>query len=260
MTLHLIGIGLENEQDITVRALDVVKNADYMYLETYTSKLACDITTLEKFYGKKIILASRATIEQEEELITRAKTHSVCLLIIGDALSATTHVDILLRAREQNIPTTIIQNTSIMTAVAQTGLQLYKFGKTASIPYNTDNYNVETYYDILKQNQTIGAHTLFLLDIKPPKYMTIQEGIAALLAVEKKRKEKIITEKTLFIGCARLGWNNQLIKKGTATQLQNINFGEPPHCLIIPSQLHFMEEEYLERVSKNVGREIKGVN
>lgn len=45
------------------------------------------------------------------------------------ANSATTHTDMLLRARELSIPTTVIHNASIMNAVGACGLQLYNFGK-----------------------------------------------------------------------------------------------------------------------------------
>lgn len=46
-------------------------------------------------------------------------------------ISATTHTDMLLRARELDIPTTVIHNASIMNAVGACGLQLYNFGARA---------------------------------------------------------------------------------------------------------------------------------
>lgn len=40
--LHLIGLGLADETDITVRGLEIVKRAERVYLEAYTSILLVD--------------------------------------------------------------------------------------------------------------------------------------------------------------------------------------------------------------------------
>lgn len=37
--LYLIGLGLSNEKDITVAGLEIVKKAERVYLEAYTSIL-----------------------------------------------------------------------------------------------------------------------------------------------------------------------------------------------------------------------------
>ena len=111
------------------------------------------------------------------------------------------------------------------------------------------NFEPITPYKILKENQKINAHTLFLLDLRPKenKFMTIKEALKYLLKIEEKKKEKLISEKTFCIGCARIGNKNQTIKYGIISQLIKADFGEPPYCLIIPSKLHFMEEEILKK-------------
>jgi len=38
MTLFMIGLGLNDEKDITVKGLETVKKCDFLYLEDYTSK------------------------------------------------------------------------------------------------------------------------------------------------------------------------------------------------------------------------------
>ena len=43
MTLYFIGIGLNDEKDISVKGLELVKKADSVYLENYTSKINCDV-------------------------------------------------------------------------------------------------------------------------------------------------------------------------------------------------------------------------
>jgi len=255
MTLYLIGLGLGNEKDITVRGLEIVRKAKFVYLESYTSKLGCTLSELESFYGnkdspKQIILADRNLVENNaEEILKNATSNDVAFLVVGDVFSATTHHDLRVRALKENIKVEIINNVSIMTAVGITGLDLYKFGRTTTIVFPEPNFFPETPYDIVKMNLANGLHTLCLLDIKADRemYMDVNEALHLLLAIEDKRKENVITENTKVIGCARLGSENQLIKYGTVKELLNFDFGEPLHALIIPGKLHFMEEEVLER-------------
>lgn len=250
MTLNIIGIGLNDEKDITLKGLELIKESEYVYLDSYTSILQCDVSDLEKLYEKKIILADRELVEKnaEKEILEKAKEKNVSLLVVGDALSATTHIDILKRAKEKGIKTSITHNASVLTAVSETGLQVYKFGKTTSIPFPEENYAPQTAYDVVKGNLSLGLHTLILLDLRPQekRFMTIKDAVEILLEIENKRKENIITEETKAVGCARLGSDNPAIKKGTIRELKESDFGKPVHCLIIPGKMHFAEEEFLE--------------
>ena len=247
MPLYFIGLGLNNEKDISVNGLEDIKKCDLAYLENYTSILNCTKESLEKFYNKKIILAPRQKVEGDDnEIIENAKTKNVAFLVAGDPLVATTHIDLYLRAIKAGIKCYVFHNASIVSAVGITGLQVYKFGKTTSIPL--ENEGIETPYDILKENLSLGLHTLFLLDLNPDeeKFMSVNDAIRYLLKAEIKRNEKIFSEKTLCVGCARIGSDNQIIKAGAAKDLLKHNFGKPVHCLIVPGKLHFMEEEALQ--------------
>lgn len=247
MPLYFIGLGLNNEKDISINGLEAIKKCDVIYLESYTSIMNCTKEQLEKFYNKKIILARRTLVEADNnEILENAKAKNVAFLVAGDPLVATTHIDLLLRARKEGIKCSIIHNSSIVSAIGITGLQVYKFGKTTSIPL--ENENIEAPYDVLKDNLSLGLHTLFLLDLDPEeeKFLTVNDAIRYLLKVELKRNERIFSEKTLCVGCARIGSENQAIKAGTAKELLKFNFGKPVHCLIVPGKLHFMEEEGLK--------------
>ena len=247
MPLYFIGLGLSNEKDISIYGLEAIKKCDLVYLENYTSALNCSKQDLEKFYGKKITLANRKMVENDDnEIIKNSKVKNVAFLVAGDPLVATTHVDLFLRAKKEGIKCYVIHNASIISAIGVTGLQVYKFGKTTSIPF--ENQNIEAPYDVFKDNLSLGLHTLFLLDLNPEeeKFMSINDAIRFLLKVELKRNEKVFSEKTLCIGCARIGSENRIIKIGTAKDLLKHNFGKPVHCLIVPGKLHFMEEEGLK--------------
>ncbi len=246
MTLYLIGIGLSTEKDITVKGLEVVKKCDTIYLENYTSLLQCSVQDLEKFYGKKVILADRSTSEQkDEQIVEEAKKKNIAFLIVGDPFSATTHIELFKLAKQKKVPVQVIHNASVLTAVGITGLQLYKFGRVTSIPFVEDHPNLETPYNVLKENQQQGLHTLFLLDLKPDqqKFMTVNQALEILEKIEAKKKEKIISKDTFVIGCARLGSEDALIKSGSWEKIKKQSFGKAPHCLIIPGKMHFMEEE-----------------
>lgn len=80
--------------------------------------------------------------------------------------SATTHTDILLRARERKVPTEVVHNASIMNAIGACGLQLYNFGQAVSLVFFTENWRPESFYDRIVENRRLGMHTLLLLDIK----------------------------------------------------------------------------------------------
>ncbi len=247
MTLYLIGLGLSDEKDISLKGLETIKKCDKIYLENYTSLLQCPLANLEKLYQKKIILADREKTEQQfEQILAEAKTKDIAFLVVGDPFSATTHAELFKEAREKKIPVKVIHNASILTAVGITGLQLYKFGRTASIPF-LDKYDaLETPYNILRENQSLEMHTLFLLDLKPEesKFMTINQALEILETIEKRKKENVIKKGMMVIGCARLGNDDYMIKAGPIEKIRKINFGKPLHCLIIPAKkLHFAEEE-----------------
>ena len=248
--LYLIGLGLHDEKDISLRGLEAIKQCDKVYLENYTSAL-CDRSALESLYGKKVEVAERELVEQTDKLVEEAKNQNVALLIIGDPLAATTHLDIIMRAQEQAVPVTIIHNASVMTAVATTGLQLYKFGKTVTVPYPEHNFMPETYYEVLRQNQMLGLHTLLLLDLKPKeeRFMSIKESIELLETLEEKKKCAVISKDTLLIGCARLGSSQACMIAGTAEALKKADFGKPPYSLVVVGDLHFMEKEAIALIT-----------
>lgn len=247
MTLYLIGIGLNDEKDISVKGLEIVKKCDAIYLEAYTSIMTCTVPDLERFYGKKIIAADRRLVEQSEVIVDAAAKGNVALLVIGDPWGATTHIDIMMRCHSKGIPFKAINNASIITAVGITGLQVYKFGKTTSVPYPDKNFRPETSYEVISQNRLLGLHTLLLLDIRQElnKYMTIPEAIDVLSEIESRKHQKVFTPDTFCVGCARIGSDDFIIRSGTAAELKKIDFGKQPHCLIVPGELHFVEEEAL---------------
>ncbi|XP_033007400.1 diphthine methyl ester synthase isoform X2 [Lacerta agilis] len=165
--LYLIGLGLGDAKDITVKGLEVIKQCSRVYLEAYTSILTVGKEALEEFYGKELILADRETVEQEADTILKgAHQCDVAFLVVGDPFGATTHSDLVLRAVKLGVPYRVIHNASILNAVGCCGLQLYNFGEVVSVVFWTDTWKPESFYDKIAKNRRNGMHTLCLLDIK----------------------------------------------------------------------------------------------
>lgn len=252
--LYLIGLGLGDEKDISLKGLDAIKTCARVYLENYTSFLGAKKQALEALYEKEVMLADREFVEGAEQLLKEAQEGSVALLVIGDPLCATTHWDILERAREKGIKTQVIHNASIMSAIGSTGLQVYKFGKTTSIPFPKEKFAPQTFYNIVKENKSIGAHTLVLLDLDPKenKFLSVNEGLELLRFIERERKEKVVEPTDWCVGIARLGHSDQKIVAGTVLEVSDVDFGSPPHAIVLPGNLHFVEEDALKEFQKRL--------
>ncbi|AET38427.1 diphthine synthase Ecym_2725 [Eremothecium cymbalariae DBVPG len=263
--LYLVGLGLSSEEDITVRGLKAVKKSCRVYLEHYTSILmAASQEELEKFYEKPVILADREMVETGcDEILRDADKQDVAFLVVGDPFGATTHTDLVLRAKQQGISVEVIHNASIMNAVGACGLQLYTFGQTVSMVFFTENWRPDSWYEKILENRKIGLHTLVLLDIKvkeqnyenmargrliyePPRYMSISQCCEQLLEVDESKGTKAYTADTPCVAISRLGCPTQRMKSGTIKELSGYDAGEPLHSLVILGrQCHELELEYL---------------
>ncbi|MCD4759990.1 diphthine synthase [archaeon] len=238
MVLYMIGIGLNDEKDISVKGLELVKKADVVYLDNYTSILNVGVSKLEDFYGKKIILADRDIVEnQVDKILKEASSKSVAFLVVGDVFSATTHFGMFMGAKEKGIDVEVVHNASILNAVSETGLFLYQFGKITSIPF--DNSDVKTPVNVFNDNYEKGYHTLFLLDLSPKvgKFLDVSEAVKYLVS-------NGVSEDLICVGCSRMGSNEQEIK---TAKLKDIELSKFPQCLIIPGKMHFLEEEAIEK-------------
>lgn len=263
--LYLIGLGLSDAKDITVRGLEIVKKCKRVYLEAYTSILmAAKTEELEEFYGQKVYIADRDLVESgSDEILEGAdKGDDIAFLVVGDPFGATTHTDLVLRAREKGIATEVVHNASVLNAIGCTGVQLYNFGQTVSMVFFTDTWRPESFFDKILENRRLGLHTLLLLDIKvkeqtmqnllrgnkiyePPRFMSIEQAADQLLEVQEKRDEKNYAPETPCIAVSRLGSPKQTIKAGTLKEMSEYESGEPLHSLIIlGNRVHDMESDY----------------
>ncbi|GJN07863.1 hypothetical protein PR202_ga25731 [Eleusine coracana subsp. coracana] len=102
--LYIVGLGLGDERDITVRGLDAVRSCVKVYMEAYTSllSLGLDPSSLanlvpaahapsrcfyvqEKLYGKEITVADREMVEERaDQMLSEAANADIAFLVVGD--------------------------------------------------------------------------------------------------------------------------------------------------------------------------------
>ncbi len=238
--LIFVGLGLWDEEDITLKGLNAIRKADVVYAEFYTSMLCgTTIEKMERLYGRRINILDRKDLEEESsKLIEEAMEKDVVVLTAGDPMIATTHNMIRLEAKKKGVEVDIIHNASIVSAVCGiTGLHNYRFGKSATIARPYKNTIPRTPLDVIKSNQLINAHTLLFLDTNPP--MSIEEAVKLMKRIDDG------TFDHYAVGIARAGGEN-IVKCDKFYKLEDYDFGEPLHVMVfLAKTLHITEYECL---------------
>ena len=194
-----------------------------------------------------------AMLQNQAKNITCQKVNLLCpsrgvpVQILSFAFAQKSETDLTPRlgktAIAAAINTRIIHGSSILTAVAETGLSLYKFGKTVTLPF-PEKSTADSVLNAIEENNEHGLHTLILfdLDAETGRYLTVKQATDILMETKNSSPFDI---DTLIVGVSRLGSDGQAIRAGRAEDIARMNFGEPPHAIIVPSQLHFLEAEAL---------------
>ena len=241
-------------EDMTLRALKVLRKCDQVFAEFYTSRMIdSTVPELEKLIEKKIILLTRRDVEEGDVVIDAAKDGIVAFITAGDPMVATTHVEIRLRADKADVPTRLIHGASIQTACAAAfGLQPYKFGRTVTLPFPEEGFQPSSPYDNMLDNKNRGLHTLVLLDIKEHegRYMSAQDGVRYLMESEERTGRGLIDSRTLICAGARIGSDTERTEAGYPNHILTLDLGPPLHALIVPGKLHFIEAEALVRFAR----------
>ena len=217
-----------------------------------------------------MIIADRELVESgSDDILEGAQEKDVAFLVVGDPFGATTHTDLVLRARELSIAVQTIPNASILSAIGSTGLQLYNFGQTVSMVFFTETWRPASFYDRIKENVSIGLHTLVLVDIKvkeqsyedmargrkvyqPPRYMTVAQCASQMLEIEDEKKEEVYSSDSLAIGAARVGSKEQKMACGTLQELSETDLGPPLHSLVLlGKRAHDLERDYIRTFAVN---------
>ena len=152
------------EQSPTLSAIELLKNCDVIFYESYTSPaIRPDYSSeLSSILERKIETVKREFVEDGRKILDLAKTQNVALVCSGDPLVATTHQDLRTRAIRLGIETKVLHGSSILLSISgELGLSSYLFGKTVTMTRTPMQY---TAYHTIYQNLLRGLHTILLLE------------------------------------------------------------------------------------------------
>ncbi len=246
---YLIGIGLKPGH-LTSEAKEAIAKCSHVFLDTYTSAYAeGNIEELKEIFGGEIIALNRKAIEEGFSPVlkdAKASGEDIALLVFGNVLSATTHIQLLLDAKKLGIKAMVLPGISIFDFVGSTGLDQYRFGRACTIVAPKENYAPESFYDIIESNFNARMHTFCLLDIDAEKNykMTVAEALSILAKIEKKQGKDILKKATL-IGLYALGSAKQMVMSGDLEKMQRSSFALFPQSLVIAVSLTAKEKEAL---------------
>jgi len=245
--LWFIGLGISGFKSIPNEALDVLSKADIVYLEQFTSPISkSDLTKIKKSTKGEFKPAKRWLVEDGKEILENSKKKKVVLLSYGDPYIATTHIELRARAIEEKIKTHSIHAASSLTSmIGECGLHFYKVGRIATV---MSEMELTTPYYVIYKNIIEGNHTVLLLEYNQDKdfFLDPNDALKGLLETEKGQIRNVISTSTYAIVASRIGFKDQTIISGKISSLKKIDFGKPPHTIIIPGRMHFTESDALK--------------
>ena len=277
--LILIGMGPGGISGMTISAINAAKSADYRRYEAYTALWSDgDLAELEAEIGV-IQKVMRPEVEDPVELLELAKNQTVALLVVGDPLQATTHVDLQLQADEAGVECTVIHGISITGLVTGSiGLSNYRFGRQTTLTYPYGGWIATSPLEVIAMNRIQGLHTLALLDLDPtgegtggqiPMQPSDASNSIFLMAeklsnvidempnetnLEKLKVDacKAVCENIsnmMVVLCTDMGTPDQSIAYLPLNKLDSAETGRL-HCLVIPAEPGDVELSALNRWGK----------
>ena len=266
--LWFVGLGISGTRSIPIEVVKIIQKADFVYLESFTSPIyKQQEEEIKNMVNGSFKIAKRWLVEDGQEILKASKSSTVVLLSYGDPYVATTHIELRTRAKLENIETNTIHSASAITSMTgEAGLQFYKVGRMVTI-MNEKKSTITPYTAIFK-NLTQGLHSIILLEYNHDEnyFLDPKDAISNLLDVEKEQKRNVVNNDTFAIVASRIGFKTQKITSGKFSNLLKVDFGEPPHSIIITGKLHFTESdainvltECLDKPSDNSSR-IKSIS
>lgn len=258
MVLMLVGLGLDYG-DISVRALESLKKADLVYLERYTSTASEKyIRFLEGNIKCGITEIGRSDLEEKSAmLVDSAANSAVAVLVPGDPLVATTHHILLESAYKKGVSVEVYHSSSILSAaIGESGLDIYKFGPTTTIPFWKENYKPVSFIDTVNRNVQNGNHTIVLMDFDQSTGSTVQlqEALERLLFAEKERGYGIFKDRKIMI-MFDIGKPTSSIIMASMRYISKVDAKAVKGkmlTIIVPGKMSFAEEELSSRfIPKN---------
>ena len=254
--LWFVGLGISGTRSIPIEVVKIIQEADFVYLEAFTSPISKQQEDeIKNIVNGSFKIAKRWLVEDGQEILKASKCSTVVLLSYGDPYVATTHIELRTRAKLENIETNTIHSASAITSmIGEAGLQLYKVGRVVTI-MNEKKSTITPYTTIFK-NLTQGLHSVLLLEYNQDEnyFLDPNNAISNLLDVEKEQKRNVVNKDTFAIVASRIGFETQKITSGKFSNLLEVDFGEPPHSIIITGKLHFTESDAINVLTECIDK------
>lgn len=275
--LLLVGMGMGRLEGMTHEALQAASAAEHRRYEAYTALWPEEeLERLEARIGA-IQRVMRPEVEEPDELLALASTSLVALLVVGDPLQATTHVDLQLRAAEAGVECRVFHGLSITTLVTgAVGLSNYKFGRQTTLTYPYGGWIATSPLEVVAVNWAQNLHTLALLDLDPTgqgtgeqQPMTPADAANAMRLMWKKLSDAELREDAAdtaqqskhamieefldraiddvrVVLCSDMGTPDQALVTTTMGKLGHEKGGRL-NCLVFPAGTGEIEEKALAR-------------
>src|SRR3970040_2898576 len=89
--LWFVGLGLSGIESISIKTQNLLKNADVVYLEQFTSPISkSELTKIKKIVKGEFKIGKRWIVEDGKEILNSSKKKMVVLLTYGDPYIAKT--------------------------------------------------------------------------------------------------------------------------------------------------------------------------
>ena len=243
--LWFVGLGISGTRSIPIEVVKIIQKADFVYLESFTSPIyKQQEEEIKNIVSGSFKIAKRWLVEDGQEILKASKSSTVVLLSYGDPYVATTHIELRTRAKLEKIETNTIHSASAITSmIGEAGLQFYKVGRIVTIM--NEKKSIITPYTSIFKNLIQGLHSVILLEYNQDEnyFLDPKDAISNLLDVEKEQKRNVVNNDTFAIVASRIGFKTQKITSGKFSNLLKVDFGEPPHSIIITGKLHFTESD-----------------
>lgn len=261
--LWLIGLGPGDLGLMTADAIEHARACEHRFLEGYTATLPSDQESqLESLIGPWQ-RAMRPAVEKPSEILELARNSPVALLVVGDPMQATTHIDLEAHCDEQSIEFSVIPGLSATSlAVSLSGLQSYRFGRQVTLPFAYGDYLPTSPLELIDANYRSDLHTLVLLDLDPtgmgvdePQPMRPAQAVELLQKMAERLTEREgDTRDSMSTPLAQwdsillsdLGTPDQRVVSGNLEDIAKVDGGRI-HCLILPAEFSGLEREAYER-------------
>jgi diphthine synthase len=252
MTLSFVGLGLGSVEYLTRGAEKALLSSEKVYLDTYTGYLSSELEEfLRNLLGERLIHADRKKLEDDlHEIVEEAKGKEIVIAAPGDPLIATTHISILLEAVKRGVS---VRPRSMAFRYSRPPRATPAYRHTSSaepsrFPEGRRTRFSRGVYQVVAQNEERGLHSLILLDTADGG-LSASEAAEYLLRIEEKIGHGVFRRDRIVVVLANVGLRTAQKMCNALGELPRTTLQSPPHVLIFPGDLNFVEREALKMIA-----------